>query len=338
VSEQADAALARAADAGVRRLAVPTPFAVGRVNAYLIESEPLTLVDSGPNSAHAFDALERALDAIGHEVRELGLLVVTHQHPDHLGLADVLARRSGAEVAAYGPLGDYLDRYSEAMELDDRFAERVMLRHGVSRELVTGLRAVTAISRGWGSRVHVTRPLADGASIELADRRLQVLHRPGHSPSDIVLWDAERRILLAADHLLLRISSNPLISRPLDRWDEHEIERPSALLTYMESLRRTAELPAEIVLTGHGEPILDHTGLIAERIAMHERRAERIRKMLLEHGPLSAHGVAAEMWGQVAVTQAYLALSEALGHLDLLVSGGEAEELRDEERSVFRAV
>ena len=141
MSAESDAALERARAAGVHRLAIPTPFAVGRVNAYLIETEPLTLVDSGPNSAHAFDALERGLAELGHEVSELGLLVITHQHPDHLGLADVLARRSGADVAAFGPLGDYLDRYHEAMELDDRFAERVMLRHGVARSAVTRSRA-----------------------------------------------------------------------------------------------------------------------------------------------------------------------------------------------------
>jgi glyoxylase-like metal-dependent hydrolase (beta-lactamase superfamily II) len=337
VSEQGDAALERARAAGVHRLAIPTPFAVGRVNAYLIESEPLTLVDSGPNSAHAFDALERGLAELGREVSELGLLVITHQHPDHLGLADVLARRSGAEVAAFGPLGDYLDRYHEAMELDDRFAERVMLRHGVARDLVTALRAVTGISRGWGSRVHVTRPLADGETIELADRRLQVLHRPGHSPSDLLLWDADRAILLVADHLLARISSNPLISRPLDRWDEGDIERPSALLAFIESMRRTATLPAQVVLTGHGEPVVDHAQLIADRIAMHERRARRIHGLLRERGPLTAHAIAAEMWGQVAVTQAYLSLSEALGHLDLLVFEDQAEELREGELSLFQA-
>ena len=81
---------ADASAAGIH-LPIPTPFAVGRVNTYLIEDEPLTLVDSGPNSAKALDELERALDAHGHRIEDLELLVVSHQHIDHLGLLDVLA-------------------------------------------------------------------------------------------------------------------------------------------------------------------------------------------------------------------------------------------------------
>ena len=73
---------------------------VGRVNAYLIEDSPLTLVDSGPNSAKALDELEQALAARGHAIEDIELLVISHQHIDHFGLASILARRSGAEVAA----------------------------------------------------------------------------------------------------------------------------------------------------------------------------------------------------------------------------------------------
>ena len=156
--ERAEQALARAAEAGIHRLAIPTPFQVGRVNAYLIEDEPLTLVDSGPNSAKALDELEQALESHGHRVEDIGLLVITHQHMDHFGLAAVLARRSGAEVAALDVLAPYLASYSEQTDLDDRFAEEIMLRHGIPREIVTALRAVSAGFRAWGSAVEVTRP------------------------------------------------------------------------------------------------------------------------------------------------------------------------------------
>ena len=87
---------------------VPTPFAVGRVNCYLIEDEPLTLIDTGPNSGKSLDELEQALAAHGRTIEELELIVLTHQHMDHLGLLEILARRSGAEVAALHVLGPYL--------------------------------------------------------------------------------------------------------------------------------------------------------------------------------------------------------------------------------------
>ncbi len=145
--------LADAADAGIHRLAIPTPFMVGRVNAYLIEDSPLTLVDSGPNSAKALDELEQQLAQHGHAIEDIELLVVTHQHMDHFGLASILARRSGAEVAALDRLAPYLASYGAETDLDDRFAEALMLRHGIPPEIVTALRAVSAGFRAWGSAV-----------------------------------------------------------------------------------------------------------------------------------------------------------------------------------------
>jgi glyoxylase-like metal-dependent hydrolase (beta-lactamase superfamily II) len=178
----------------------------------------------------------------------------------------------------------------------------------------------------------VTRPLRDGEEIEFRDRRLQVLHRPGHSPSDTVFWDGERRILLAADHLIAHISSNPLISRPLDG----SKERTQALAAYIDSLRRTRELPAEIVLSGHGEPITDHRSLIDERLAKTERRKEKIYGLIAER-PRTGYELAQALWGDVAVTQAFLTLSEVIGHVDLLKNEGRVREVRDGDVIRFEA-
>ena len=302
---------------------------VGRVNAYLIEDSPLTLVDSGPNSAKALDELEQQLNAHGHAVEDIELLIVSHQHMDHFGLASILARRSGAEVAAIEPLAGYLAAYGRETDLDDAFAEGIMLRHGIPREVVTALRAVSAGFRAWGSAVEVTRPLADGSELVLAGRTLRVLHRPGHSPSDTVFYDEQRSTLLAADHLIAHISSNPLLARPLGSEPDPDGPRPQALLTYMDSLERTREMDLELVLSGHGRPVSDHVALIDERFRMHDRRADRIHGLIAIQ-PRTAHEIAQELWGNVAVTQAYLTLSEVLGHVDLLLRDGRAvEEERD---------
>jgi len=317
--------LALAAEAGIHRLAVPTPFRVGRINAYLIEDSPLTLIDSGPNSAKALDELEQALAARGHSVEDIELLVVSHQHIDHFGLASILARRSGAEVAALDALAPYLSRYGEQADADDSFAEGIMLRHGIPPEVVTALRAVSAGFRAWGSAVEVTRPLADGSELRLRDRTLKVLHRPGHSPSDTVFYDEPRSILLAADHLIKHISSNPLLARPLGAEPDYTGPRPQALVTYIASLAQTRAMELSLVLPGHGPPIVDHAALIDERMRLHRRRAEKIRR-LVEAQPRTAHEIAHELWGNVAVTQAYLTLSEVLGHVDLLLAEGSVVE------------
>jgi glyoxylase-like metal-dependent hydrolase (beta-lactamase superfamily II) len=315
--------LERAAAAGIHQLPIPTPFLVGRVNCYLIEDEPLTLVDTGPNSGKSLDELEQALAARGHRVEDLERIVLTHQHLDHVGLLEILERRSGAAVAAFHLLGPYLENFAANASADDDFAQEIMRRNGTPGELATVLGAVGAAFRAFGSRGHVTHPLRDGDTLEFRDRRLLVMHRPGHSPSDTIFWDEDRKLLIAGDHLLAHISSNPLVSRPLGGGDPDT--RPPALINYIESMTATRELPAELVLSGHGEPITDHVALIDERLRMHERRARKILKMLSE-GPLSAYEIALQMWGNIAVTQAYLTISEVLGHMDLLVRDGRAGE------------
>jgi glyoxylase-like metal-dependent hydrolase (beta-lactamase superfamily II) len=319
-------ALAAAEHAGIHRLRIPTPFALGRVNCYLLDDDPLTLVDTGPNSGKSLDELERQLDGRGYAIEDLGLIVITHQHLDHTGLVEILADRSGAEVAAIELMTDFLRNYGDDAERDDEFAAGVMLRYGIPEETVIALRSVSRSFRGWGASAEVTRPLRDGDELRLRDRALKVLHRPGHSPSDTVFWDADRAILLAADHLLPDISSNPLISRPLDGSEG----RPQALVTYIESLKATRELPAEIVLPGHGDPITDHRALIDERLGLHERRAQKIHDLIAER-PKTAFEIAQELWGNVAVTQAFLTLSEVVGHVDLLINAGRVREEADGE-------
>lgn len=310
-----------APDAGVHRLSLPTGFAVGPVNCWLIDDDPLTLVDAGPNSGTALDVLEQGLAEHGRRVEDLRRIVVSHQHMDHLGLVGILAARSGAEVCAYGPLAPWLAGYDGAMEDEDRFAEELMARHGIPEEIRYALRSMSRVMRGWGAPATVTRRLDDGDVLEFSGRTLHVLHRPGHSPSDIVLHDRERGLLIAADHLIKHISSNPLITRRLDGSGE----RFPALAEYLASLRRTREMDLALVLTGHGDPVTDHRALIDERFTGHARRADKLARLIAER-PSTAYELARALWGNVAITQAYLTLSEVIGHTDLLVAEGRIRE------------
>jgi glyoxylase-like metal-dependent hydrolase (beta-lactamase superfamily II) len=330
----AEESLALAARAGIHRLAVPTPFLVGRVNCYLIEDEPLTLVDTGPNSGKSLDELEQALSEHGHAIEDLELIVLTHQHMDHIGLLEILARRSGAEIAALHSLGPYLADFGKSAVADDEFSQAIMRRHGIPYEISIALGSVGAAFRAFGSSGEVNRPLRDGDDLALRDRTLRVLQRPGHSPSDTVFWDESRQILICGDHLLAHISSNPLVTRPLD--GDATTARPQALVQYIESLRATREMPARIVLGGHGEPVVDHVALIDERLRMHRKRGRKMLR-LLDAGPMTAYEIAVQIWGNVAVTQAYLTLSEVLGHMDVLVNEGQAVEHEDGDVVRFHA-
>jgi glyoxylase-like metal-dependent hydrolase (beta-lactamase superfamily II) len=229
-------------------------------------------------------------------------------------------------------LAPYLENFSQEAQKDDEFARSVMLRNGIPEDVVSALSAVSQAFRAWGSRADVTRVLRDGEEMRFRDRSLHVHHRPGHSPTDTIFEDRERRILIAADHLLGHISSNPLITRPADG----SSERPQALVTYLRSLEATREMDVELVLPGHGEPITDHRALIDERFALHRRRAEKIRRLIAER-PRTAYEIAQALWGNIAVTQAYLTLSEVLGHVDLLTNAGRVREVVIGGTAVFEA-
>ncbi len=328
-----DDPFAAAAAAGIHRLAIPTPFAVGRVNVYLIEDDPLTLVDAGPNSGTSFDELSRGIARLGHALEDIELIVLTHQHIDHLGLVSLVASHSGAEVAAIDVAVPYVENFSIEAQADDEFAHAIMLRHGIPEDVAAALRSVSQAFRAWGAPVEVTRPLRDGEALALRDRTFHVHHRPGHSPTDTIFHDRDRRMLIAADHLLGHISSNPLITRPRPGSQE----RPQALVHYLDSLAATREMDVQLVLPGHGDPITEHRELIDRRLELHRRRAEKIQRLLDERSR-SAYEIAQALWGNVAVTQAYLTLSEVLGHLDLLTNAGRAREQRQDGRSLFEAL
>jgi len=327
---------ASARERGIHCIPLPTPFGIGPINTYLLDDEPLTLIDTGPNSGLALDALELELGKLGKKIEDLELIIVSHQHMDHLGLTEILARRSGAPVAALGSLVPCLAQYDEWMEADDRFAAAVMLRHGIPEETCLALRSVSRSFRGWGAATTVTQPLEEGGELKFRDRTLTVHHRPGHSPSDTIFFDADNRTLLAADHLIASVSSNPLIARPLDApleqaEDAGKLARPKSLMIYLESLAKTREMEAiDLILPGHGPGFTDHVELIDQRFRLHERRADKLYGLIAER-PRSGYDLAQSLWGNVAVTQAYLTLSEALGHVDVLISEGRVAEHFDDD-------
>lgn len=308
---------------GLVRIAIPTPFAVGDVNVHLVESSPLTLVDTGPATALALEALEAGLAARGHRVEDLERIVLTHHHVDHFGLAAQLVRRSGAEVHAFGGIADWLGAYQRRAALEMRFVEERLVRHGLPPEVGLGARAADALVRGYGEAVAVDRPLAEGDVLAFDDREWQVHHRPGHSTSDTVFHDRAARLLVGGDHLLSHVSSNALLAEPLHAAEEEA--DPTARLTplrdYRASLALTYDMDLDLVLGGHGSPVTDHRALIDGRKGATDKRLRRIVDEIAA-GNTSAFDIGRAIWGRTAYVQVHLVMSEVIGHLELLEGDG----------------
>ena len=135
-------------------------------------------------------------------------------------------------------------------------------------------------------------------------------------------YQPQRRILLSSDHLIAEISSNP-ITEPPDRPGQ---KRPRRLVEYMRQLERVAALEVDLTLPGHGAPIDDHRALVAQRLAFHRQRADRILKAL-DDGELTLYAITQPLFPDLRGLDMFLALSEVLGHVDLLEQEGRVERL-----------
>lgn len=313
-------------------IAIPLPLPhVGAVNAWLLRGEPLTLIDAGPRADSALAALERGLGRVGLRVEDVELLLATHHHLDHVGLAATIQRRSGATVAVLDRMADYVARYGAEVEDDRRFARALMTHHGVPEPLV-------AETEPFWDYVHETTEdlradirLADGDVVVAGGRRLRVLARPGHSTTDTLFVDDREAIAFAGDHLLATISSNTEICPP----DRAADGRARSRLRYLEGLERTREMPLALLLTGHGAPVTEHGRLVGARLREHRRRCERILAVLAD-GPATAFEIAGRLWSQRTVSeQTLLVVWEVLGNLELLLAAGAVAELAGDGGSTF---
>jgi glyoxylase-like metal-dependent hydrolase (beta-lactamase superfamily II) len=312
------------------RIPVPLPH-VGSVNTWLLRGDPLTLVDTGPRDDEALSALDAGLARAGVGIEDIELVLLTHHHVDHTGLAATIARRSGARVAAYVRAADYGRRYDERAEADRRFSLALMRHHGVPERVIEDNEAFWDFIRRTSEAYQADVSLPDGATIRAGGRDLRVVARPGHSTTDALLVDGQERIAFVGDHLLAGISSNTEIYPAV----EPDGTRPRARVEYLQSLRQTAAMPLARLLTGHGDDITAHADLVHRRLVEHDRRCARIVDAL-RGGRASAFEIAARLWpARIVAEQPLLVVWEVLGHLDLLLDAGRVEEQVTDDGSTY---
>jgi glyoxylase-like metal-dependent hydrolase (beta-lactamase superfamily II) len=290
-------------------LTLPTPFPVGPVNAFLLPGPPVTLVDCGPKTDAAREALEAGLAKAGHALRTVERLVLTHGHTDHFGLAAVVAAASGAPISAH---------QAEVPKLagDLTFVEptrALVAEAGFPPSVADTLFEAWKGWRRYADPVQPAHLVADGDRLPLADGGLEVLHTPGHAQGHICLWDGET--LVAGDLLLEEISPNPVIE--FDR----NGQRLRTLPAYLKSLGRVIALKASLAYPGHGAAITEPATRAAEILRHHEERKELLAGQLGGR-EWTLRALADEWFPGLDFRSLFLGLSEVLGHLDLLEEDG----------------
>jgi glyoxylase-like metal-dependent hydrolase (beta-lactamase superfamily II) len=306
-------------------LTIPTPFSVGDVNIYLLQpglpGERLSLLDTGPHWAPAERAVRERLAALGYQVSDLEQILISHAHPDHYGLAAVLAAESGAQVLAH-PYGfPTLEAGRSGAERTRAFYQDWFTRGGVPLAVQEGIALAQANTHHFAQPVQPHGSLQDGDQLSLGGLAWEVLATPGHAGGMICLYQPGSGTLLASDHLIDGISSNPVVEPP----PAGMTERPKRLLQYLQQLERVAALRPTVAYSGHGGPIRDVPGLVQRRITFHRRRAEQVLQRLAQR-PMSLFELAGQLFDDaLPPVHQFLALSEIQGHLDLLEAAGQAE-------------
>ena len=299
---------------------LPTPFSCGPITVYLADApgEPLTLVDTGPRTAETRAVLKAGLAALGYAPADLERVIVTHAHVDHFGLAAELVAASGAQVLTHPWNVPALGDYDSDREGRIAFYANLLRQAAVPGENRQAVAWVTQGMQHFAGPVAVGGTLDEGDRLRLAGRDWQVLHTPGHSGGLICLYEPASRILLSSDHLLAGISSNPVVEPP----PPGQTERPRSLALYKASLLRVAAMAIDLALPSHGPAIRDVAGLVSQRIEFHEQRLARVLEALRD-GAHTTWEVTLVLFPNRPPLDTFLAVSEVIGHLDLLEIEGE---------------
>ena len=194
-----------------------------------LRGDPLTLVDTGPREDEALSALEAGLARAGVRVEDIELVLVTHHHLDHTGLAATIAGRSGARIGAFDRAAAYGRNYAERTAADRRYSLALMRHHGVPEAVIVDNEGFWDFIERASDAYDTDVELPDGATIRAGGRDLRVVARPGHSTTDALLVDERERIAFVGDHLLGGISSNTEVYPAL----EPDGTRPRARVEYL---------------------------------------------------------------------------------------------------------
>jgi glyoxylase-like metal-dependent hydrolase (beta-lactamase superfamily II) len=330
-SRRADEPLpeAREVVSGIWKITMPIPFPLRTVNVYaLVGPDGWALVDAGMGTPDARTAFAAGLERAGLSIANLQAIVLTHHHPDHIGLSGELQAQSGARVYMHS-----IDERSVRIIAEGTMSKRFghvssfFKQHGLQdTELWYTQTDPKAMRSILNVPPHETFTLVEESDVvELAGESYRVVWVPGHSDGQVVFFRERDGVFLAADHVLPRITPNVGLYSKGDRMNP--------LGDYLDSLRKVEDLPASIVLPGHGEPFEDLGGRVREIIQHHEERLAQIITLLKER-PQHAADLTRQMFlaRRLENHEALrMAVAEILAHLEYLrLQGKLKQQLTDE--------
>lgn len=309
---------------GIHAVAIDLPgySDLRTANIFIVGSGPVAVIDTGPLFPGSFEDLRRAFTEIGLGFADIELMLITHGHIDHYGMAMKVREAAGRHVPCYiheedewrlGPgffsspmIDDESRRYMALVDMPEDEVRKISRRFSFFRKLA--------------DPIPDALPMKDGDIFSGNGYTLRVIHTPGHSPGSCCFYEPEREVLFSGDTVIKHITPNPL----------HEIKRSmlrdpgyQSLERYTESLARLEAMECRYAFPGHWEHISDLKGIIISYRVHHRERMERIWSSLRKQ-PRPLYHIIHEVFDFIPEHDVFLAVSETLVHLEMLVNEGRA--------------
>ena len=295
---------------GIHLIPAPLPFrSPAWVNCYALETpHGIVLIDCGCDWEPGREALTSGLESVGLADAPIVTLIVSHLHPDHVGMARRVTREHEADFLMHRRAADLVDRYNDT----PGFVERnlaLSARHGVP---ASAARELSDVGPRPDYMPLIDPPnvvVEDGDTIPLGDGRyLEVLHTPGHDPSHICLRDLRTGITFSGDHVLPRIS-------PVIMFDE---DYEDVLGDYIRSLNYLLEIPIGVTYPAHGDLIDRGSARVEQILLHHERRLGQMTERAYEAAQTAWEMMNAIFRPNLTTVEQRLALRETVAHLEHL--------------------
>ncbi|MFQ6107009.1 MAG: MBL fold metallo-hydrolase [Thermoplasmata archaeon] len=299
----------------VHLLAIPTSLPIRESNAYLVEGDPLTLIDTGTLTEEGRRVLQDKIIEIGYRLEDIGRIVLTHAHVDHFGLAAHVKRTSGAKVFINGLEKGFVEDYPETFNRRRGYFRKVFHSAGVPEEMLDEIERFFDYLARLAEPCKVDVVLSDGDTVRAGSLELQEIHTPGHSDGSMC-FISQSGELFSGDTLLRDVSWNFTLGGTG--------VPSSGLAEYVCSLKKIRELPVKRVLPGHFGPFKDARATIDRFLELHEKRKEQILRSL-EGRKLTAYQIAREVYGIEDEQDVILSLSQVLGLLRDLSGEGDVQ-------------
>jgi glyoxylase-like metal-dependent hydrolase (beta-lactamase superfamily II) len=305
-------------------------------NVYAVGKGPVTLIDTGPKFPGSLEVIRKGLASAGLAFSDVERIIITHGHIDHMGLAAGIGHEAGHPVESLIHKGDRWMVSSEHYREDTWSEEFRELGAAVNMPLeeMRKLKERFAFFKLLCDPLDHPALLEDGMAFDGDGYELKILYTPGHTPGSICVYEARQKILFTGDHVIKHVTPNPLlqVQRP-------HLEDPGyqSLKAYLQSLDRVSELDVRFAFTGHGEYVDNLNGLISAYRTHHRERMDVVWHAL-KKAPRPIYDLIDDVFPFVPEGEVFLAISEIIVHLELLISEGRAELTDDGPPVLYRAL